>query len=59
MTKTYPHAVIYNGVYYPPDTPIEVEEEKAATPEEETTATPEEETTAKPKAKKAVKNDNA
>ena len=36
MTKTYPHAVIYNGVYYPPDTPIEVKEEEAATPEEET-----------------------
>ena len=51
MTKTYPHAVIYNGVFYPPDTPIEVKKEKAATPEKETTA--------KPKAKKAVKNDNA
>ena len=28
MTKTFSHAVIYNGVFYPANTPIEVEEVK-------------------------------
>lgn len=46
MTKVYDHAVIYNGVLYPANTPIEVKEEKAKT-----------EATKKP-AKKAVKADD-
>ena len=45
MTKVYDHAVIYNGVFYPANTPIEVKEEKSA------------ETVKKP-AKKAVKSDD-
>lgn len=27
-TKTYPHAVIYGGVFYPANTPIEVVEKE-------------------------------
>lgn len=46
MTKVYDHAVIYNGVLYPANTPIEVKEEK-----------PKAETAKKP-TKKAVKNDD-
>lgn len=46
MTKTFDHAVIYNGVLYPANTPIEVKEEKAV-------ETPK--TTAK---KGGAKNDN-
>jgi hypothetical protein len=34
MVKTYDHAVIYNGVFYPANTPIDVEEEKAETADE-------------------------
>lgn len=45
MTKVYDHAVIYDGVYYPANTPIEVKEEKTV------------ETGKKP-TKKAVKSDD-
>ena len=31
-TKTFPHAVIYNGVYYPKNTLIKVPEEKTEQP---------------------------
>lgn len=48
MTKVYDHAVIYNGVYYPANTPIEVKEEKTISKKE---------TVEKPK-KKAVKSDD-
>ena len=44
-TKTYPHAVIYNGVFYPANTPIEVVEKK-------------QETAAKTTKKAVKKNDN-
>ena len=53
MIKTFDHAVIYNGVLYPANTPIEVKEAKAVT--EETTATETPKTTAK---KGGAKNDN-
>ena len=39
MAKIYDHAVIYNGVLYPADTPIEVKAEKTVV-KEETTETP-------------------
>ena len=32
MKKTYDYAVIYNGKFYPANTPIEVKEEKVETP---------------------------
>ena len=48
MTKVYEHAVIYNGVLYPANTPIEVKEEKQAVKKE----------TVKKSAKKTVKNDD-
>lgn len=41
MKKIYPHAVIYNGVFYPANTEItvaEVKEEKATISEKETVA---------------------
>lgn len=46
MAKTYDHAVIYNGVLYPANTPIE---EKKVVTKKETTDTP----------KKAVKKAGA
>lgn len=42
MSKVYDHAVIYNGVFYPANTPIEVEEPKKSE---------------KPEKKGGVKND--
>lgn len=39
MVKTFDHAVIYNGVLYPANTPIEVKE-KAVTEENTVTETP-------------------
>lgn len=48
-TKTYPHAVIYNGVFYPANTPIKGEKP----------IIPNAGQVEKPKTKKAVKkNDN-
>ena len=47
MTKVYDHAVIYNGVLYPANTPIEVKEEKPVKTE-----------TVKKPTKKAVKSDD-
>ena len=56
-TKTFPHAVIYNGVFYPANTEIKVAEEKATV--DITVDKAVDETVAKPKPKKAVKkNDN-
>ena len=53
MKKVYDHAVIYNGVLYPANTPIEVKEEKATVSEKETVETPK-----KPAKKGGVKNDD-
>ena len=56
MTTKFDHAVIYNGKFYPANTPIEVDEEKPvdqATPE---TAGVEQTEAPKPKTEKAVKN---
>lgn len=48
-TKTFPHAVIFNGKFYPPHTPIKVEEDKKPEVKSES---------AQPTQKKAVvKND--
>ena len=49
MTKVYDHAVIFNGVFYPANTPIEVKEEKTTETKTETVKKP---------AKKAVKSDD-
>lgn len=48
MIKKFPHAVIYNGVFYPANTPIEEPEEKVEKEPEEKVE--------KPKGRK--KNDN-
>ena len=50
MAKTYGYAVIYNGVFYPPNTPIKEAEPKPKPVEEP--AKPEE----KPKRGKVKKN---
>lgn len=34
MAKTFPYAVIWNGEIIPPNTPIEVKEDKVSTKEE-------------------------
>lgn len=52
-TKTFSHAVIYKGVFYPANTPIKVEEVKETKPTEESV---EEVKETKPRGKK--KNDN-
>lgn len=48
-TKTFPHAVIYGGVFYPANTPIKVAEEKATSSKMEQVEKP---------TKKAVKKDD-
>jgi hypothetical protein len=53
MTKTYDHAVIYGGKFYPANTPIEVKEEKPVVANNETTEKPK-----KPTKKGGVKNDD-
>lgn len=50
MKKVYNHAVIYNGIFYPANTPIEVEDKKAETAEKSSVVE-------KPTKKGGVKND--
>lgn len=52
MAKIYDHAVIYNGIFYPANTPIEVKDEKPVVANTETTETPK-----KPAKKGGVKNE--
>lgn len=46
MVKTFDHAVIYNGVFYPPNTPIEEKE-----PEKKAVVENDKRTTRKPKSR--------
>lgn len=49
MTKVYEHAVIYDGVLYPANTPIKVKDEQVTVSKTETVKKP---------IKKAVKSDD-